>query len=455
VADRPDGQPQRDALAATTAWITARPWLAAPAAVLLLGTLAMRLLLSRWRRRRLHHRPQLVTITPPPEVTTDGALTWWATLGELLQPARWRRLMYGMPHVAYEYRWTGRQLTIGVWLPGTVPAGPVAAAARGAWPGATTTITPATAPLPVDAVSEGGMLAPALPAWYRLRTDHDADPLRPLISELSGLADHEHACVQLLTRPATPRQVRRLRRGTGTLRTGAPPTSLLDPTSWTRGLLNLLTPGPARRHRNGPVPVSHAVGWDPQRDRDARAAVDKLTDAPPWHTTIRYAVAHTNPRGMPAKQLRRRLRTLAHATAAAYGIYTARQHLRPRPLPHPAEALAGRVLHGGYLLGTGELAALAALPRDVAVPGLTRARAKPMPAPVDIPTGGRGLKVLGRALVGGHSVALPAADARQHLHVLGATGVGKSTFLANLILDDIAAGRGVVVIDPKDDMRSG
>src|SRR5712692_8816176 len=47
---------------------------------------------------------------------------------------------------------------------------------------------------------------------------------------------------------------------------------------------------------------------------------------------------------------------------------------------------------------------------------------------------------------------LDAADARHHVHVLGPTGAGKSTLLLNLALDDIEAGRGVGVIDPKGDL---
>lgn len=69
-----------------------------------------------------------------------------------------------------------------------------------------------------------------------------------------------------------------------------------------------------------------------------------------------------------------------------------------------------------------------------------------------MPTGGRNTKILGRALIGGHTVALPVADAGHHLHVLGATGTGKSTLLAHLILGDITARRAVVLIDPKGDL---
>ena len=43
-------------------------------------------------------------------------------------------------------------------------------------------------------------------------------------------------------------------------------------------------------------------------------------------------------------------------------------------------------------------------------------------------------------------------DARRHIHVLGPTGVGKSTLIARLVLADFDAGRGAVVIDPKGDL---
>ncbi|MCI0687380.1 MAG: type IV secretion system DNA-binding domain-containing protein, partial [Sporichthyaceae bacterium] len=239
------------------------------------------------------------------------------------------------------------------------------------------------------------------------------------------------------------------------LRPGPRPVSPLEPLTWLRAVLDLLveliTPTrPAHRSPTSPRGTP-APGVDPRRDRDARAAVDKLTGTG-WEVAIRYAVAHPDPRGADPATLRAGLATRAHAIASAFGVHTARNRLRRTRLRHPARVLAGRALRRGFVLSAAELAGIATLPTDLAVPGLTRARAKPAPAPVDVPTGGRGTKTLGRAEVGGHAVALAAADARHHIHLLGATGTGKSTLMCNLILDDVHAHRGVVVIDPKGDL---
>ena len=47
---------------------------------------------------------------------------------------------------------------------------------------------------------------------------------------------------------------------------------------------------------------------------------------------------------------------------------------------------------------------------------------------------------------------MSVADGMLHSHVIGPTGVGKSTLLANLILQDVDAGRGAVVLDTKGDL---
>lgn len=49
-------------------------------------------------------------------------------------------------------------------------------------------------------------------------------------------------------------------------------------------------------------------------------------------------------------------------------------------------------------------------------------------------------------------VAIKPVDLLRHLHLLGPTGVGKSTVMGNLALQVIEAGHGAVVIDPKGDL---
>jgi hypothetical protein len=51
-------------------------------------------------------------------------------------------------------------------------------------------------------------------------------------------------------------------------------------------------------------------------------------------------------------------------------------------------------------------------------------------------------------------IGISQADAFRHTHILGPTGVGKSTLLAHLIKADIDAGLSVVLIDPKGDLAT-
>ena len=43
-------------------------------------------------------------------------------------------------------------------------------------------------------------------------------------------------------------------------------------------------------------------------------------------------------------------------------------------------------------------------------------------------------------------------DRRRHMYLVGKTGMGKSTVLENMIIDDIRSGKGVMVVDPHGDL---
>jgi hypothetical protein len=104
------------------------------------------------------------------------------------------------------------------------------------------------------------------------------------------------------------------------------------------------------------------------------------------------------------------------------------------------------------LVNVDELVALAAFPvgEPEALP-LPRSSHRLLPLDGRLPRSGLTLGV-GTHPRTRRPVALSASDRLRHLHVLGPTGVGKSTLLVNLISQDLAAGRPVVVIEPKGDL---
>lgn len=84
------------------------------------------------------------------------------------------------------------------------------------------------------------------------------------------------------------------------------------------------------------------------------------------------------------------------------------------------------------------------------LPGVPPLHPRILPPATASPRVGR---VLGRAVSrSDEQVRLSTLDSLRHLHVLGPSGVGKSTLLAHLAVQDIERGHGVVVIDPKGDL---
>src|SRR6266540_4918399 len=384
---------------------------------------------TRPRRRlaRMHRDARLVEILSPPQIDPGGAVALWRNLHGLL---RQRRVLLGRPHACFQYRWHAERLQIGLWLPGMVPPRLIEQAVQAAWPGARThTIPNPSAPLPPGAIARGGVLRLAAPEWFAVRTDHDADPLRALLGAAGERGPGETTVVQVLARPVRGRRLARCRDVARALRRGQAPTTF---GRW----LDLALPGA----RGTPA----AYGHDPERPRQVQEILDKAA-GPGWEALVRYGVSTQTGRNAPG-----RTRSRAHGVAAAFAIYAGRNQLTRKRLRRPAQALRARPLRRGDLLSTGELAALAHLPWDLGVPGLVRAGAKAVPPAPAVPHTGR---VLGDADTGTpRPVAISPADARHHLHVIGATGSGKSTLLASLILQDAHAGRGAVVIDPRGDL---
>jgi hypothetical protein len=406
------------------------------AALTLTVPLATRWMLLRWRHDRLTTGARLVQVRVPPRVDASAAATFWANLIGLLHP-KWRRWLCGQPHVAFEYRWDGPELHIQIWVPAGIPAALVARAIEAAWPAARTTITTPAAPIPAEALITGGTLRLARPDDHPIATRYEEDPIRALLGAASGIGGNQRAVVQILARPVTGRRLGHAHRAAASLRGTARPTVI-------GRILDALTPT-TTPVRPGTVAAAH-----PERAGEIRAILDKAT-APRFTVSIRYAAATTYRTDSDAS--RAWVRGRAHALASAFAVFSGRNHYDRHRLHRPAATLATRRMGRGDLLSVTELAAIAHLPYDPAVPGLSRAGANAVPPPPAVAAGGKGCKPLGDADAGpARPIALRVTDARQHLHLLGATGAGKSTLLAHLILADARAGRAAVVIDPRGDL---
>lgn len=106
----------------------------------------------------------------------------------------------------------------------------------------------------------------------------------------------------------------------------------------------------------------------------------------------------------------------------------------------------------GTVLTTEELATVFHFPnKSVESPYINWLAARTAPAPANIPTEGL---YIGKSLFRGQEkpVYIGRDDRRRHMYIIGKTGVGKSEFLKDMIMQDIRNGEGVAVVDPHGDL---
>lgn len=214
----------------------------------------------------------------------------------------------------------------------------------------------------------------------------------------------------------------------------------------------VMRPGPLRRHLPGEdiQPLLDLVtSGQPARSVQAQAQLRRKIAEPLFLVSGRVGVAAPSPG--------RRHQLLRRVISALHVFNMPGAYLKVRALPTrwSVRRLINRtvpLLGWPLLVNAAELAGLLAFPTgQVQLPGLRLGGCRQLaPSPL-IPTNGC---VLARSTYPGleRPLAIAPDDRRRHLWVLGPTGSGKSTLLANLIAHDIAAGAGVVVVDPMGDL---
>jgi hypothetical protein len=221
--------------------------------------------------------------------------------------------------------------------------------------------------------------------------------------------------------------------------------------AWTVWAASTGQPTPAHPRQSATDLLKQIAGTTPpapdKQDRAARR--QKLTE--PVFAVVGRVGAGSATRGRSG-QLVEPVAAVVHQLAAP-GV-----RLTTRPLaPHQAAArIASAATPIGVppaRLNARELACLIGWPigDNLLVPGLRLAGNRPLPPAAELPSTGR---VVGTSTWPGteRPIAISPADSCMHMLVTGPTGTGKSTLLLNLILQDIRAGRGVVVLDPGGDL---
>lgn len=349
---------------------------------------------------------------------------FFTTLHGLLRPGL-RRLAEGQPHVSLEMGGSNGRARLYVWIPaGQEPF--VEDLLRAAYPGVE--IAPADDPLaqPAEGHTAYAGVTLSRTTYLPLNGVFDGDSLAPLLQALARPRNGERIHLSVLVRPRPSGWQASARSYAHRLRTGV------------RSLL-----AEALLPKRGPKP------------------------APTAHQLERAKLIEEKARGLGFDCVLRISATGQDGIAADEYLRSVAAALRPFDGPNGlalrgvlrrgrfAEGMRARLFPrlGSFILTAAELAALWHLPAEPP-PHVEAVRSPKLPVPQDVPSHGR---VMGVANYAGHErpVALSVADSRRHLHVLGPTGTGKTTLLVNLVLQDLAAGRGVGIIDPKGDLVDG
>jgi len=379
------------------------------------------------RRRLSPVRWAALRIVPGAESRYDPTawLRFYRALYGMAAPA-WKRLLFGQPWIGFEYRGRAGRLTARCWYPSEL-GWLIRTALKTALPTA-------------ELIPEPNQTLPQLPAgrsrmtlWRESLYPLAEDDHGALVAIAAALAEAPEGLIQIALQPdvgwekAADRRLRQL--------SGETPN---------RGFLADVAVGvldffpelvlPNRTSTAAlPLPKPYVALPLPPRSKAI---------SPAWLVEIRLcAWAETAGEAKYA----------VHAVASAYRALDGENGLRPKRVRWSGgfdRAVAEHGAPGGRRhLVAEELTQLFHLPISAVPMDAARVRLGP-----DRPLFADGSILCRLEGTTGEPARIAQADRRHHMHVLGPTGSGKTTLLLNLTLQDIDAGIGVGVLDPKGDL---
>lgn len=378
-----------------------------------------------------------------------------------LKNSSWREnLLYGQQPIALELASDGKSISFYIDIPNSYISH-LEKYIHGAYPDAEIVRVPEDYTI----FEPGGAVAGAS---LRLKNDHflpvktyeelEVDPLQQIITTLSKLEMDEGATIQYLIKPASAGWLNKAERIVRELEKGknfqeARQIARGGVLQWLKSAMDILSSNKDDKQGASQQSVRTDQTHLPI-DQEKRQALLKKMQKPVFELNIRILASAPS---------RERAQGIVSQIIGAFGQLSwpgmnqfTHKDLHGSALKRFSFSYAFREFNTGIssIINTEELASVFHPPQPgLKLPKVVWVETAKVPPPDDLPE--KGELLLGRASFRGEQKEImfgSANDRRRHFYIIGQTGTGKTSFIANLIRQDIHAGRGVGVIDPHGDL---
>lgn len=293
----------------------------------------------------------------------------------------------------------------------------------------------------------GGELSLKEPFAYPIATYQDVkrDAMQSLLNAMSTLGKEDGVAVQFLMRPANPGWTKTANSLASRKRKGG------DKSLFSGDLMKNMAVALVKPPEGG------GDGGDSKKpelsnlEQSTLDAIDEKTRHPGYEVAIRLVVS---------SNVSQRAQAILSNIVASFSLYDApgRNGFKYTPAKDTEELVTSYLMrlmppeHNKNVLNSVELATMFHFPdqRNIPTSQLARQDSKQVDGPRNIPQEGL---LLGYNVFRGAKkpIRLGLGDRQRHMYVVGQTGVGKSTFLENLALQDMLSGGGFAFVDPHGD----
>lgn len=274
--------------------------------------------------------------------------------------------------------------------------------------------------------------------------ESETDTFAQTLSNMSKLAEAgEGAAIQILVRPAPKNYVKSVYSALESLKKGGKLATVLK-----AGSLNVKDIGKE---------LGKAFGSNDKKKDEIKFNDDEAIKV--VQSKISKPIFSVNVRVVASAADEDRADDILTSLLGSYGQFNAPVRnslvaIEPRNQKKLLYRFSFREYDGGssMVLNSAELASLFHLPTfSTDIPRIKWLHTREAPPPDELPESGI---IIGDSMFRGEkkSVRITDEDRRRHLYIIGQTGTGKSGLQANMITQDIVAGKGVCVIDPHGDL---